>query len=123
MFHRQGQIVDDGVRRDIERSRQADADSVDVKRRLCAELHVNCAALANEGFVVYSPTRAALLAALERAVADGNTGCPDDSWCFVSNRSETIGALSARGAAGALISVGKHSSFEYLDFPATYLEP
>jgi Fe-S-cluster containining protein len=123
MFHRQGRVVDDIVRRDIERSRDADADAVEVKHRLCNELHLTSAALADEGFVVYSPARAVLLAALNQAVADRTPPRADDPWHFVSTRAETIGALSQRGAAGALVSAGKHPSFEYVGFPATYVGP
>jgi Fe-S-cluster containining protein len=123
VFYRQGRIVDQVLRRDIEQSREADAQAIEVKRRLCRELQVNCAAVAHEGFIVYAPTPALLLAALNRAVADRNTGCAEDPWRFVSNRAETIGALSQRGASAALMNAGKHPSFEYLEFPATYVEP
>jgi Fe-S-cluster containining protein len=121
LLQRQGRLMDAAVRRDIQQSRDTDARTVEVKRRLCTALHLECAALADEGFVVYSPERPVLLAALGRAVAepditDHDAEMADASWRFVSNRSETIDSLSGRGAVGSLMGAGAHPSFEYIGF-------
>jgi Fe-S-cluster containining protein len=121
LLQRDGRLVDGLVRRNIELSRDTDARNAEVKRRLCTVLRLECAALADEGFVVYSPERGLLLAALDRAVSDRDVADRDAeraaaSWRFVSNRSETIDSLSARGAVSVLASAGGHPSFEYIGF-------
>jgi Fe-S-cluster containining protein len=126
LLQRRGRLMDAALRRDIQESRDTDARTVEVKRRLCAALHLGCAALADEGFVVYSPERPVLLAALDRAaddpdiadsgVTDPDAETADASWRFVSNRPETIESLSGRGAVGSLMGAGIYPSFEYLGF-------
>jgi Fe-S-cluster containining protein len=121
LLQRRGRLADAAVRRDIQQSRDTDARSVEIKRRLCTALHLECAALADEGFVVYSPERPVLLAALDRAltdpgITDRDAEMADASWRFVSNRPETIGSLSGRGAVGSLMGAGAHPSFEYIGF-------
>jgi hypothetical protein len=125
-LQRDGRLVDGLVQRNIELSRDTDARNAEVKRRLCAALHLECAALADEGFVVYSPERRLLQAALDGAVADAavadTTVAHQDAepasrpWRFVSNRSETVDSLSARGAVSALAIAGGNPSFEYIGF-------
>jgi hypothetical protein len=87
-----------------------------VKRRLCAALNVEWAALADEGFVVYSPERVVMLAALDRAVTDLDVAPTDTPWQFVSNRADTVESLVGRGAVGERVSAGVHASFEYIGF-------
>ena len=60
LLQREGRVVDAVVRRDIQQSRDTDAVTTEVKRRLCSALHVEYAALVDEGFVVYSPERSVL---------------------------------------------------------------
>jgi len=123
LLQREGRLVDEGVRRSIEQSREADARSVEVKRRLCAALQLNRASLADEGLVVYSPRRAELLAELDQAVTGQHGRSVDASWSFVSSRSETIDSLSACGAVAELVSAVANPSFEYIGFrpPAAIL--
>ncbi len=113
---RDGRLVDDVKRRDIQQSRDTDANDAAVKRRLCAALNVDWAALADEGFVVYLPARLVLLAALDRAVSDFDLAPTDAPWQFVSNRADTVDSLVGRGAIGVQVSAGVHRSFEYIGF-------
>lgn len=117
LLQRDGRVVDAVVRQDIQVSRDTDAQNTDIKRRLCAALQIDCAALVDEGFVLYSPDRAVLLSALVRAI-DGHDPQPEASWRFVSNQSGTIDALTQRGALGAVVGAGVNASFEYLGFLA-----
>jgi len=98
---------------------------------LCALLGVDVAALANEGFVVHTPKREALIAALERVGAelgglraaegvDGDAaGSESDvlpSWRFVSNRRATVNTLESVGALSAWVDADRPEAFEYLGF-------
>jgi Fe-S-cluster containining protein len=136
LLQRDGRLVDATTRRNIELSRKTDVRNTEVKRRLCAALHLDCAALADEGFVVYSPERSVLQAALDRAVADTgavhtgavhtgavHTAAADrpaepaaGSWRIVSNQTGTIDSLTARGAVSAPASTVGHPAYEYIGF-------
>ena len=123
---RAGQLVDATTVDLIARSRAADAADVPVKQRLCALLGIDVAALANEGFVVHSPSREALLAALREVsavVGSGDASAEDASpsaaapvWRFVSNRRATVDALVSVGALGDCVDGGGEAAFEYLGF-------
>jgi len=113
---RDGRVVDDVIRRDIQQSRDTDANDAAVKSWLCAALNLNWAALADEGFVVYSPERRVLLAALDRAATDNFVALNDAPWQFASNRADTVDSLVGRGAVGERVSAGVHASFEYIGF-------
>lgn len=128
---RGGQLVDATTVELIQKSRAADAQDAMAKQRLCALLGVDAAALANEGFVVHTPKREALLAALERvraqagglaaAEGEGGGGAESESgalpvWRFVSNRRGTVDTLESVGALGAWVDVGRTEAFEYLGF-------
>jgi Fe-S-cluster containining protein len=115
-LQRDGRVVDDVIRRNIQESRDTDANDAAVKRRLCAALNVERAALADEGFVVYSPDHLVLLAALDRAVTAIDAAPADAPWQFVSNRADTVDSLVGRGAMSARVSAGVHASFEYIGF-------
>lgn len=104
-------------RQEIQQSRDSDALNIDIKRRLCAALHIDCAALVGEGFVVYSPERQMLLAALVRVI-DGEDSTHDAGWRFVSNQPGSIEGLTQRGALGAVEGAGVTPSFEYIGFLA-----
>jgi Fe-S-cluster containining protein len=119
LIQRDGRIVDQRIRENIRLSRDADANTTEIKRRMCAELKLNHVALADEGFVLYSPDRAALLGALVRAVegplaqAEQSAGAPCH---FISNQPETVDSLVIRGAAGSLVRQGDQAPYEYLGF-------
>jgi Fe-S-cluster containining protein len=128
---RGGQLVDATTVELIQKSRAADAQDAVAKQRLCALLGVDVAALANEGFVVHTPKREALLAALERvgAQADGlgvaqgveaiaaeSESGALPSWRFVSNRRATVNTLESVGALSAWVDADRPEAFEYLGF-------
>ncbi|RFU44928.1 YkgJ family cysteine cluster protein [Paraburkholderia sp. DHOC27] len=127
---RGGKLVDATTMSLIEQSRAADANDVAVKQRLCGLLGIDAAALSNEGFVVHSPRRedlqAALLAACEGRDALGFAAADEEAtgWRFVSNRRPTVDALVSVGALGICVAAGaaddEVAGFEYLGFyPAT----
>jgi Fe-S-cluster containining protein len=123
---RAGQLVDATTVELIERSQTADAADAPVKQMVCALLGIDAAALANEGFVVHSPSRGALLAALQQA-SDAASGsgvaavaelpsAAAPGWRFVSNRRATVETLVSVGALGEGVDAGSESTFEYLGF-------
>ena len=103
LLQRKGVLADDAVRRDVQLSRATDEIDAPMKLRLCEALKVRDAALAAEGFVVYSPSIAALQEALSQAMAKtGAAPDPDrDPWRFLSNQSGTVESLLAGGAIAA----------------------
>jgi Fe-S-cluster containining protein len=120
LIQRDGRPVEQRVREDVQKSREADANTTEIKRRMCADLKLNYAALVDEGFVLYSPDRATLLGALVRAVegpldqASEQSGGP--SFHFISNQPATVASLTMRGAAGSLVHQGDQAPYEYLGF-------
>jgi Fe-S-cluster containining protein len=129
---RAGRLVDATTVDLIERSRVADAVDAPVKQRLCALLGIDAAALANEGFVVHSPLREVLQAALQAALgqasaagaasasrtvaADEMPSAVGSGWRFVSNRRATVETLVSVGALGDYADSGSVAAFEYLGF-------
>ena len=99
---RDGRVVSDVIRQDIQRSRDIDALDVNVKRRLCAALHVADAAVTREGFIVYSPSVPVLRDAIALAVDGADAVPPDTSWRFVSDQPETVERLASAGAEAVL---------------------
>ena len=90
----------------IDQARAASAHDVPVKAQLCAVLGVEHAALANEGFVTYTPESHVLLAALDALSDDapktpGNHPARATPWNFISNRRETVETLTSIGALAA----------------------
>jgi Fe-S-cluster containining protein len=116
LIQRDGRVADERVREDIQQSRETDARDVEIKRRICAALMLNSTALADEGFVVYSPNGAALLTELARAVDDPDGGTIETHWRFISNRAETIASLALHGAVGSRVHQRDNGPFEYLGF-------
>jgi hypothetical protein len=113
---RDGRVMSDHIRQNSQLARDTEALDVQVKRRLCSALNVNAAALANEGFVVYSPQRAVLLTALRRAIEDGGDQMPEGGWRYISNRFETIASLEISGAEGFVMRADDPMPFEYIGF-------
>jgi Fe-S-cluster containining protein len=114
LFQRDGRVIDDLVRKSIQQSRDTDAFDVAAKRRLCAALNLNCASLADEGYVVYSPGLDVLLTALSRSVSHVDRETDHTDWRFISNRSDTIAFLASRGGVGSLVCDGEKRPYEYL---------
>jgi Fe-S-cluster containining protein len=101
-LQRKGAVADEGVRRDIQSSRATDEMDVPLKLRLCKVLDLSDTALAAEGFVVYSPTIAALLGALSQAMVATDAAPDLNPWRFLSNQSGTVESLLTGGALAAL---------------------
>jgi Fe-S-cluster containining protein len=118
LLQRAGRMTDNAVRDSIQQSRDADSRDVETKRRLCEALQLDCAAMANEGFVVYSPGRAQLLAELMRLADHLDSATPPAAWRFISNQAATVDALVSLGAIGTLVRQTDVVPFEYLGFKA-----
>jgi Fe-S-cluster containining protein len=101
LLQRKGVVTNEAVRRDIQLSRDTDERDAPVKLRLCEALNLRDTALAKEGFVVYSPAIAPLLRAPSQAMAATDTSPDLSPWRFLSNQSETVSSLLARGAIAA----------------------
>jgi len=98
VLQRDGRVVSDVIRQDIQRSRETDVLDVEVKRRLCAALQVAETAVAREGLLVYSPSMPILRDAILLAIEDAGDAPANTPWRFVSDSVETIGRLAAAGA-------------------------
>jgi Fe-S-cluster containining protein len=114
LLQRNGAITDDSVRRSIELSRDTIVRETAVRLRVCAALAVMDTALAQEGFVVHSPTIVALLAALTDAMSPAGEVPHPGQWRFVSNQAATLAALQAGGAVA--IHARAAGPAEYLGF-------
>lgn len=128
LLERKGMVMNEAVRRDIQSSRATDETDAPVKLRLCEALNLRDTALAAEGFVVYSPSIAALQAALSQAVAGGDAAPALNPWRFLSNQSGTVASLLAGGAiAGHETGAGHPAgavallSREYIGFKSATL--
>jgi Fe-S-cluster containining protein len=121
IYWMQGRAADAETVKSIQDARAADAADVGAKARLCALLAYGSAALANEGFVVYSPGAEQALAALETAMAPTTSTLQwaDRQWSLLSNRKETVSTLSSIGARWKPVIGNAAGSFEYLGFFAS----
>jgi Fe-S-cluster containining protein len=121
ILQRNGTVMSDVIRRDIQSSRDADAMDVAVKNRLCVALKVTDTALVHEAVLVYSPTVAALSSALavamapEGVAAEGARITPAQ-WRFVSNLPETIENLAACGGIALRLRDADAESYQHLNF-------
>jgi Fe-S-cluster containining protein len=94
---RGGQVMNLRIRREIDQYRESDAGDVPVRRALCDDLRLTDAAVAEEGYVVYTPPAADLLAGLGRAMR--REPAPDGGrWRLVTDRHETVASLTRQGA-------------------------
>lgn len=97
VFMMGSQLIDAATRAVIRESHAVSAQDAKRKGRLAALLGCRAAALANEGFVIYSFDSATALAALETVVSETATqqlGEPQREWEFVSNQGGTIDTLT-----------------------------
>lgn len=99
---RDGKVVNEELRQAILGWRAAEARDIAVKRRVCELMNLRDAAVAHEGFLVYSPPGATLLRTLLAALHDVTTpeehGLPDRQWRFVTDRPDTFDRLTRSGA-------------------------
>jgi hypothetical protein len=81
------------------------------------------AALSNEGMVIHSPSREALLAALNATLGGDGDGSPGDdrSWQLVTNRQPTYDALVEIGASHVAPAGMAIAGLDYLGYFATDL--
>ena len=101
LLERDGALVDPETRENIRVYRERDAGDVEIRERVCAALDIDCAALADEGFIVYSPSQERLLAALA-PLRDGELPPPRRAWRLVSHRRAAVAAVAQIGGVGAL---------------------
>jgi hypothetical protein len=116
LLQRSGRLMDAGIRQLIQESRGTDVREVQAKQRMCAMLRLDSAAMAGEGFVVYSRHRGEMLAALTRPGGDAEPTAPPSAWRFISNQAATVAALVSLGAVGTLVGTADVLPFEYLGF-------
>ncbi|MGA2188643.1 MAG: YkgJ family cysteine cluster protein [Steroidobacteraceae bacterium] len=116
LLMRGGAVMNEATRAAIQRWRSTDALEADLKGRVCAALSIGEAALAQEGFVVYSPPIDTLLGALSRALQCAGAPAPDGQWRFVTNRSETAGDLSRQGAVAVQAHGRGDPRYQYIGF-------
>ena len=116
LIQRGGLVIDQRVRDDIHRWRDADGSSARVMRRLCAALQLDSAAVADEGFVSYSPDCALLSAALAGVLRGCDDDAPQPQWRFITNRAQTLESLASRGALCSRAGDMQDARLEYLGF-------
>jgi Fe-S-cluster containining protein len=116
VFLEQGHLVDSETDRLIRLSREADRADVDAKERLCFYLDVSTAAIANEGFTVYSTSRHAIISALKKAREQGRDPAAKSDWTLISNRQSTVDTLVSIGALGVSTANPDLRQFEYMGF-------
>jgi len=116
VFQREGDLMDDVIRHDIEMSRAADALDADLKSRLCAALNVVDTALVHEAVLVYSPTAETLLSALDTAIATDSCQEPTAQWRFVSDQPETMANIEKSGGIALYLRDAEGPSFLHIGF-------
>ncbi|MEB2547864.1 hypothetical protein [Burkholderia gladioli] len=110
----------------ITQSREADQRDRLAKAGACALLGYDIAALANEGFAIYTPTRPRLAAALEAAKQAAAQGRHAEQvepaspmpWTLLTNRAATLATLQSIDALAQLDAAASASRPElaYLGF-------
>jgi hypothetical protein len=115
---RGGRIVDATTLALIERTRLASRQEIETKMKACVALGLREAALANEGFVIHSPERGALLRALENATQSASAAAAPaaQDWTYVSNRMKTVNALKSVGAVSVFADPFDTDARQYLGF-------
>lgn len=98
LLRHHGELVDAHLRALIREYRDRDAQDAERRRRLCAALGLDHAAIADEGFVVYSPSRSQWRLALAASAEAHGTDAPTAPWRLVTNRRTTLADLTARAA-------------------------
>ncbi|WP_321815534.1 MULTISPECIES: YkgJ family cysteine cluster protein [unclassified Paraburkholderia] len=109
-----GVLMQADTRDAIDASRRADEASVEMKRALCERLGLQHASVANEGFVVASPERERLLAALLDVQQDAREPAAQTVWTLVSNRRATVDTLIEVGARGTMDNDANREGCHYI---------
>ena len=100
----------------VQQSRVTNQSEAPLRMRICRELGLDHAALANEGFVIHTPDREVLLAALEQCCALPLSDYEAAQWTFVSNRATTMDTLASVGAVGYPDQPIEDKAFRYHGF-------
>ncbi|MEI6000432.1 YkgJ family cysteine cluster protein [Paraburkholderia bengalensis] len=117
VFWAAGKAVDLVTVRASEQLRTIDFHEAPIRARLCSLLGIANAALANEGFVIHSVKREALLAALSRINMDAVSDLDRSDWEFVTSKASTRETLLEIGARVVdRDAVSPTGSMEYLAF-------
>jgi Fe-S-cluster containining protein len=97
-LQRDGEVISQATKRSIQQWRDADERDVAMKARLCAALKIAEAAVAEEGFLIHSPSISDLMAALALAKKGEDLEPAAEQWRLVSDRVDTVSELVGRGA-------------------------
>jgi Fe-S-cluster containining protein len=114
LLQRDGKLMDSRRIDDLRSLRDASAADVGAKQRLCARLGISDAALANEGLCATTVDRETLLRELRLAAAQASAQSPALGWRLVSDRANTISALSTVEARCEFARNVGRADFEYL---------
>jgi Fe-S-cluster containining protein len=109
-------LVDATTYQLVQQSRLAAQSEAPLRMRICCALGLDHAALANEGFVIHTPDREALLTALDQCHASPPPGDPTTQWTIVSNRSMTMETLASVGAVAYPDQPTADKAFRYHGF-------
>jgi Fe-S-cluster containining protein len=119
LYQRDGRLLDALLRDLIQQSHEIDARDVEVKRRVCSELGLTAAGLANEGYVVHDIDPERLAAALAEASLlrpqnAAQAPLAHTDWQLVSNRERSVTALTAVGAYSKIAAAADLPGAQYL---------
>ncbi len=102
LLMRDGKLMNADIQVKIDQWRAAEALDVVVKRQMCSALQISDAAVAQEGFLVFTPPRDVLLRTLDAALRgwyevsdEMSAGTP---WRFVTDRSDSAESLARQRA-------------------------
>jgi len=116
VLQRNGTVMNDVVRQDIQLWQDTDASDVGVKSRLCVALNMIDAALVHEAVLVYSPAIDTLLSAMVSAMASADGPNSLAQWRFVSDRAETMHDLAANGGVALHVRDAETVSYQHFNF-------
>jgi Fe-S-cluster containining protein len=115
-LQRQGNLVDATTYALVQQSRLANQSEAPLRMRVCRELGLSHAALANQGFVIHAPDSDTLRTALERCRSSPESDDGSTQLMFVSDRAETIETLASVGAVSYPYRAADDEVFRYLAF-------
>ena len=102
LLMRGGKLVNADIQLKIDQWRATEELEIIVKRQTCSALQISDASVAQEGFLVFTPPRDALLRTLDAALrgwyAVNDKLSAETPWRFVTDRSETAQSLTRSGA-------------------------
>ncbi|HEY2021620.1 YkgJ family cysteine cluster protein [Paraburkholderia sp.] len=117
----QGRLVDSETDRLIRLCRESDRNDANAKESLCFQLGASAAAIANEGFTVYSASRDTIISALKKARMENPDRADRLGWTLISNRQSTVDTLVSVGAQSVSTANTGAREFDYIGFFADAL--